>query len=298
MRFTSLIAGLLLTGCAASDLAAIDRDVTDGSASIWRFDDHVDTIRDLSCPEGVSYRSAQPLQITAKDIAAEAATSPSAYMSGISIGGAWHLTSDNEEFGGLSGIAILPSGTLLAVSDDGKFIEIGLDAGTATPDGTGSLAFLRDTDGQIFPNKRAADAEGLVVEGGIALVSFEQDHRVHAYDLGQCGAAAHAVEVVKLDKVVGGNVLRPNGGAEALALAGESLVAGFEVHQSTGSPYGEVREDGTLSNFARTVQPGTYVLTGMDIVGDLTARVFRAYDPARGPRAIDRVLKGTEPKRN
>jgi hypothetical protein len=42
---------------------------------------------------------------------------------------------------------------------------------------------MRDSKGKPFSSKFAGDAEGLAVQGGVALVSFETDPRVLAYDV-------------------------------------------------------------------------------------------------------------------
>ena len=292
MRFLSLVSIATVAACTAADVQVSERVSTTETAPVWRLAEQVSDVRAASCPDGVSYQKAQSISIEAELIEAGIKSSASENLSGLSLTGAWHLTSDNDEFGGLSGVDVMRSGSLLAISDDGKFVWIGIDPETGAPDGIGSMAYMRDPDGDIFPRKRDADSEGLVFHDGIAFVSFEQDHRIAAYDLESCGVAAYGAPVVTLDKVVGGSVLRNNGGAEALTLVSDVLRVGFETHQTIGSPIGTVRTDGTLDAFQRTVQPSLYVLTGLDASDGLVAQVFRAYDPARGARAIVRVYDG------
>ena len=292
MRFLSLVSIAAVAACTAADVQVSERVSTSETAPVWRLAEQGSDVRAASCPDGVSYQKAQSISIEAELIEAGSKSSASENLSGLSLTGAWHLTSDNDEFGGLSGVDVMRSGSLLAISDDGKFVWIGIDPETGAPDGIGSMAYMRDPDGDIFPRKRDADSEGLVFHDGIAFVSFEQDHRIAAYDLESCGVAAYGAPVVTLDKVVGGSVLRNNGGAEALTLVSDVLRVGFETHQTIGSPIGTVRTDGTLDAFQRTVQPSLYVLTGLDASDGLVAQVFRAYDPARGARAIVRVYDG------
>lgn len=292
MRFSFLLAASVLAACTASDVQISERRSSASDAPVWVFDDHAADLRERSCPDDVSFK--RPDALTIEVIEAERGTESARqlHLEGLTLSGAWQLKSENDEFGGISGLDVMRSGSLLAVSDDGKFVWIGIDPETAVPDGSGALTYLRNKDGGIFPHKRSADSEDLVFRDGLALVSFEQSHRIEAYDLEGCGAAARAARVVKLAKVVDGKVLENNRGAEAVALNNGKLTVGFEVQSSGGSPLGEVRVDGMLADFRRTEQPIFYMLTGMDVADDLTAQVFRAYDPARGARAILRVEGG------
>lgn len=292
MRFSILLATSILAACTASDVQISEPRSAATEAPIWLFGDHATDLRERSCPNGVSFKRADALTLDVIQTERGSQSAQRLNLKGLSLSGAWHLNSRNDEFGGLSGLEVMRSGSLLAISDDGKFVWIGIDPETAVPDGTGSIAYLRNGDGEIFPHKRSADSEDLVFHDGLALVSFEQSHRIEAYDLEGCGAAARAARVVELDKVVDGSLLENNRGAEALALKDGKLTVGFEVYNSGGSPLGEIRVDGTLADFRRTEQPLFYMLTGMDASNDLTAQVFRAYDPARGARAIVRVARG------
>ncbi|MEO1554631.1 MAG: esterase-like activity of phytase family protein, partial [Pseudomonadota bacterium] len=250
--------------------------------------------RALSCPDEVSFVSPPDLDI--RVIPAERGTENAreTQLTGLALSGAWQLESDNSEFGGLSGLDELPSGDLLAVTDDGKFVWIGIDADARVPNGTGAMEFMRDRQGKIYPNKRSADAEDLVVRDGLAFVSFEQEHRIFAYNLATCGAAARAAMVVKLNKVVDQRVLENNRGAESLSFSGDTLKVGFEARSKGGSPVGTVRVDGGLADLERTKQPFEYLLTAMDAAENLTASVFRAYDPIRGSRGIIKITRAGE----
>lgn len=291
MRLSFLLAASALAACTASDVQVSERGSSKSDAPVWVFDAHAADLRERSCPDGVSFKRPDSLDLDVVEAKRGSASTRQLNIDGLKLSGAWHLKSDNDDFGGLSGLDVMRSGSLLAVSDDGKFVWLGIDPETAAPDGTGSITYLRNKDGKIFPNKRSADSEDLVFRDGLALVSFEQTHRIEAYDLESCGAAARAARVVKLDKVVAGKVLENNRGAEALALKNGQLTVGFEAHVSGGSPLGEVRVDGTLADLRRTRQPLLFMLTGMDVSDELTAQVFRAYDPARGVRAILRVSR-------
>jgi hypothetical protein len=292
MRFSILFALLCLAACTAADVQLGDKASNLSEAPIWSYDAQVADLRARSCPADASFKRAEPLALDIVEAELGSVSARQVNLEGLHLAGAWHLMSDNDEFGGISGLDVMRSGSLLAVTDDGKFVWIGIDPETGAPDGVGSITYLKNQTGKIFPNKRSADAEDLVVRDGLAFVSFEQEHRIEAYDLESCGAAARAARVVKLDKVIDGRILENNRGAEALALDGDQLRIGFESQASGGSPMGTVHVDGTLADFQRTRQPLLFLLTGMDISQDITAQVFRAYDPARGPRAILQVRNG------
>lgn len=288
MRLISLFALSLVAACTAADMPTPEPMKVEQTQD-WSWARHAQDLRDLSCPLGE--RVVQPQALTIEIIQAERGNESARdrYLTGLTLAGSWHLESDEPNFGGLSGLDLLPSGSLLAVSDAGAFVWIGLDPETGTPDGIGSIAYMRNKDGGLIEGKLAADAEGLSYREGLALVSFERDHRVEAFYLDKCAAAARAIKVAQLDMVVDGSVIEANRGAEALALGGDRLLAGFEMHKSSGSPVTEIQENGSLVLHAYTEQPGLYLMTGLDIEADITARLFRAFDPVQGPRAILQV---------
>lgn len=287
MRHFAMIL-IALSACTAADVQAPEP-LTKTPDEIWLWDTHIEALRAQSCPAGETYQSAQPIQIRVIEAEQGSASARDRQLTGLSLAGAWQLDSEASNFGGLSGLDVLRSGTLLSISDAGAFAWIDINPETGRPDGLGATAYMRDADGAVFKSKLAADAEGLSVRDGVALVSFERDHRIEAFNLDRCGAAARAARVVSLDPVIDGHVIGSNRGAEGFALDGDRLIAGFETRKSGGSPIAEVRETGALELQAYTEQPAFYLLTGIDRAGDLTARLFRAYDPARGARVILQV---------
>jgi hypothetical protein len=93
----------------------------------------------------------------------------------------------------LSGIEVLDDGNLLAISDAGHFVWIDLAADTATPV-RARISAMHWLAGDVLSGPDG-DAEGLAVNGGMALVSFEGNHRVLAFDLGRCAAAARGAPI-------------------------------------------------------------------------------------------------------
>jgi hypothetical protein len=285
MRLISVtILGISLASCAAPDVTT---DAASVSSVPWTFEAHAADLRADSCPEGVSFERAQPLAITAVEAASDGMSGHEAALDGAQLAGAWHLTANDPNFGGLSGLDVMRGGSLLAVSDAGAFVWIGIDPESGTPDGLGSIGYMRGADGAMLSGKKQGDSEGLAFRDGLALVSFEREHRIEAFDLEGCGVAARAALVANLPRRVDGQRVPENKGAEALMLFGDGqLRAGYEFRVSGGSPGALVMEDGSLNQIEYSGQPSDYLQVGIDREGDLTAQLFRAYDPLRGNRNL------------
>lgn len=105
------------------------------------------------------------------------------------------VRSDDDRFGGISGLIVSADGdSMLAVTDTGYWLTTSLVHADDTLAGIGdlTLAPMLDPDGQsIAGNKRLGDAEAMTLlpDGRIA-VSFERQHRVWAYDLSADGFEA------------------------------------------------------------------------------------------------------------
>ena len=192
-----------------------------------------------------------------------------------------HLTSTNTEFGGLSGLDILPTGDLLAVSDKGYFLTLdpnGKNRATIMP--------LLDATGKSLTGKTKGDAEGLALKDGIAFVSFERKHRVLAYHLKQCGVAARGILFAGSPEKALGTKLGANGGAESLDVAPDGRIrAGYETIIDGRAPLIMFEEDGTVTDAVDYVPVDPdFKLVGAD-EGFL---LFRAYDREYGNRNIIR----------
>jgi hypothetical protein len=156
----------------------------------------------------------------------------------------FHLTSADKRFGGLSGLDLRDDGGLLSVSDDGDFVWLDLAADGLTPK-RALIAGMLDAEGNVLKGKAGADAEGLALNGDVALVSFERNHRVLAYDLGMCAAAARGAPIAfgdhsgSLAKAFdrAGLEVSNNQGPEGLAITpGWMLLAGLETQVGEASP--------------------------------------------------------------
>ena len=119
------------------------------------------------------------------------------------------LTSPDKSFGGLSGLAALPDGRLLAITDAGDWLVMrpkGL-GGSASGE-MGSIAMPGD-------DKTDRDAEAAALApGGQLLISLEQQHRIlrfagHGPPLSPAGEPLYRTDTMGWP---------PNGGGEALAV--------------------------------------------------------------------------------
>lgn len=194
--------------------------------------------------------------------------------------GGWHLASTNTEFGGLSGLERLPSGTLLAVSDKGYFLTFEPRTQEAT------IMPLLDANGKSLTGKTKGDAEGLAVKDGLVFVSFERQHRILAYNLARCGVAAQGVLFAGSPEKILQTKLNANDGAESLDVTPEGHIrAGYEMVIDGASPLVTFGDNGALTTEI------DYVPTKDDfkLVGaDEGFMLFRAYDAERGNRNIIR----------
>ncbi|HEY7798432.1 MAG TPA: esterase-like activity of phytase family protein, partial [Hyphomonadaceae bacterium] len=156
-----------------------------------RLSDYLSALSERSCPQGT--RSAAPQAISIRTAPAELkAINP--LRSELTFVAGFHITSPDRRFGGLSGLDLLDDGSLLAVSDVGNFVWIDVAPDGVTPVGA-RISKMRDAAGALLANAADGDAEGLAVKGGMALVSFEFNHRILAFDLGKCGAAARGAPI-------------------------------------------------------------------------------------------------------
>lgn len=285
-----LIWALSLCLIAKSSVAQTVSDDRANLQPLMRFENQRPAWQKASCPQTDIKRAVDPLKIIASPISLGPEDRVSAALpKGLHFAGAWHLTATDKRFGGLSGLARLDTGDLLAVSDAGYFITIGLSKGT--PDGRGSLSVMRDARGLPLSGKRDKDAEGLTLRDGIALVSFERHNRILAYDLKTCGALARGVLVTDLPEAFSGQELQPNRGPEALELTPEGFIeTGYETVFGFQSWIFTVLEGGGVTQTPRRISTPI----GFNLVG-LSAHflLFRAYDPVQGNRTLLQAREGS-----
>lgn len=286
----------LLSGCtAAGETAGPDEAAAspDRAASLlWNSGLSEDAVRAASCDEGGDIRTGLlALQMTAAPLNPRQSEVLAARLpGGAALAGAWELTSPDPAFGGLSGLALLDETTLLAVTDAGSWVMLGLDG--AAPS-SAAIGYMRGAGGRFLSGKTETDAEALAYGNGIAFVSFERDFRIEAFAVGACGASAKAVEIAKLPSVHEGRTIDGNKGPEALTLTPQgSLRFGYEGGAGNVSPIGDVSADGQAFWSGDTAaNPDGFALVAMDTIslpgGELRGiYLYRAFDPLRGARSV------------
>ena len=249
-------------------------------------DSYLSDLRSASCPAGTRRAEPGAIPLSVKPIALQAINPSRKAVGELMFVGGFHLTSDDSRFGGLSGIDVLDNGNLLAVSDEGEFVWIDLDKDGVKPIAA-RMAPMRDAAGATLSGKADGDSEGLAVNGGMALVSFERNHRVLAYDVGACGAAARGAPLT----IDGRSSAMPDGfraarigvsenqGPEAAAITRDwYLFTGLETKTGNESPL-SARPIEAPFDFNLRVGEGVPELVGLDVleVNDRPRADVRAY---------------------
>ncbi len=226
-----------------------------------------------SCPPGAQRHEAEAIGLDVGAVSLQGINPFRKTIGQLTFVGGFHLTSPDKRFGGLSGLDLRPDGGLLAISDTGNFVWIDVAADGFTPVAA-RLAPILDEKGEAPRNKVSADAEGLAVIGDVALVSFEQEHRVLAYDLGACGAAARGAPIV-FDGFSGpfpkafdqaGLKVTANQGAEGLAVTpGWMMAVGVETKSGETSLV-SARAIESAPQFDLAVGADLPELVGLDIL--------------------------------
>lgn len=234
-------------------------------------DDFLAPLMRASCPNGVERRQPDAIELKAARVPLQGVNPARKTIGELTFVDGFHLTSTDKRLGGLSGIDVLEDGNLLAVSDAGAFVWLDLGEDAATPVAA-RIASMRDADGNVLRGKADGDAEGLSVIDDVTLVSFEGDHRVLAFDLERCGAAARGAAVAgargefgaafrKRNLKVGGNE-----GLEALAIApGWFMFVGLETKVGDASVLSARAVEAPL-DFDVRIGEGAPGLVGLDVL--------------------------------
>ncbi len=210
--------------------------------------------------------------------------------------GGLRLSSDDERFGGFSGIELdyagetrLEGGIISDAAFAGR-IAVSLNDRAAPRSVTLSGERFRGEDGEPL-NKREGDAEGLAAYGALIAVSFEQDHRIEFFhpggDTRVPGPVAEGIDNVSA-----------NQGLEALTfMDGGLLLAGEESVTLTAAPHPVWRfsdpEESAPAAFQLAAAGPGYGLVGFDETpkGNLLI-LERFYAPGIGNSVVIRWLDG------
>jgi hypothetical protein len=158
---------------------------------------------------------AEPIPVKSETIDAFGIGSDETRFGSLEFLGGLELWSHSSKFGGMSAIRMLDDDRFIGVMDTGFWYF-----GTLERDKSGKLSGVSDYSvGPIVGSgggKHDADAEGMVVVGDRAYVSFERDHRIEAFDLDSIPRKA---ATGKVRQPIPMNEFRDNAGMEALTRA-------------------------------------------------------------------------------
>jgi len=191
---------------------------------------------------------------------------------GVTVAGAWELTSDDPAFGGLSGLWMGPEQIVL-VSDRGHLLAGRIAEGGDAPLGLAVMHPLVDEAGRALTGDWS-DAEGLARIGETFLVAFERDHRIMRMRADRRLAPAH--------RPADAYRLPGNAGMEGLAaLPGNRLLAIAEGREDGAFPVWLIGPEGTTRGSLPALT--RHAVTGADLGPDgLLYLSQRFYSPAEG----------------
>lgn len=235
--------------------------------------DYLAPLRTVSCPSGAKRVAPADLAIKATPVPLQGLNPFRKEVGKLTFVAGFHLTSTEERFGGLSGLDVRADDGLLAVSDEGDFVWVDLAADGVTPT-SARIASMLDAKGAPLSGKADGDAEGLALNGDIALVSFERNHRLLAFDIGKCGAVARGAPVTfgafggRFDKAFqrAKVQIESNQGPEGLAITPDWRVfAGLEAPARQGALV-SARAIEARPEFDLAIGAGAPELVGLDIL--------------------------------
>lgn len=197
-------------------------------------------------------------------------------MDGLRLRGTVSLDTAHPAFGGFSGLSV-EAGRMTAVTDAGWWLVADLaEVAEGLVPVAARLSPMVDQSGNRL-DKAGGDAEGLTVEGGQLLISFERDHRVMVGGPGaRLGDHAQDRSFEKMGT---------NQGLEALAtLTDGTLLAIGEQPLGGGNPMFRITRNGQVTT-GQLPQRGPFFVTGADMGPDERLYVLmRDYSVLRGVR--------------
>ena len=186
----------------------------------------------------------------------------------LTFAGGLEIRSEDERFGGLSGLRISSDGAVLrAVTDTAYWLSAVIER-----DAEGVLSGLSNAefyclcrqDGTPYGSKHWGDSEGLEIEGDTAYVSFERLNRINRYQLGKDGSPGVPVQATASFRPLNLAYLE---GLEALAvapagspLAGRFVAIAEESLNSDGNNRAFLASKGEIEEFA-IARSGEYSIT-------------------------------------
>ena len=256
----------------------------------------------LFAGSGVSAQDTRPLDIVASPILGFQIAGSQTRFGAFRFVGGLKLVSEDKEFGGLSGLRLLPDRRhFIAVNDAGQWL-----AGTIDRDAAGLPRGITDAvmgsllrpDAGFIARKRDGDCEGLDIAGDRAFLSYERNHRIEAWSVVD-GRLAEGTASVIAD--MNGKRLSSNKGIEALAVfpadsanAGKLLAISEESLNRDRNIRAFIVDGETTTELAFT-RDGDFAITDADFLpnGDLLV-LERAYSMRKGQGMRLRLVPGAE----
>ena len=216
--------------------------------------------------------------------------------------GGLKLESGDKEFGGFSGIRLLPDrARFVAVTDAGQWL-----AGTIDRDAAGLPRGLTATmmgplvpgDASFIERKRNADCEGIDIDGDLAILSYERNDRIETWTLADGVPVAGSARVLAdmkrmrlatnkgIEAVVRFPTASPHAG-KLLAISEESLNRQRNIRA--------FMLDGQTTAELAFVKDGDFAITDADFLpnGDLLV-LERAYSMRKGQAMRLRLVPAAE----
>jgi hypothetical protein len=203
-------------------------------------------------------------------------------------GGVQLISRQTNQLHEMSDLVVTGDGTLIAVSDEGLFLEARIvldEKGRLVSMTDAVLSRLTGEDGKPLVDSALTDAEGVAqLPSGDRLVSFERRSRVWLYP--KNGGPPRAVPSPEMN-------FPWNASFEALSTdpdAGEdAYVVGAEESGETWN----CRVTAPCIKGPTVEKPSEFGLVAMErLAGGRTAYLLRAYDPVRGSRITLKILQG------
>ena len=219
-----------------------------------------------------------PIDITASAISSFDGSGNSGFGDLAFVGG-FEFDASDRRLRGISSFRFRPDGAgFLAVTDTGLWFDGRIERdGAGRPAGIGDarIAPILDANGQAQDAKGNADAEGLALDGDRAIVSFERDHRIEAFDATDPMASLPT----PLDQPIPLAELRSNAGLETIAVSpnGQTITIAEQSIDGEGNLFAAILgSDGGIFKVRR--EPPWHATDGAFLPGGDVLLLERRYE--------------------
>lgn len=254
-------------------------------------------------PRSSLAEDARDIAIRATPVSLHASDEAARQVGRLRYRGGLHLTSDFEDFGGFSGLAIdNDSRRIVAVSDQGHWLTAELELaadGSLVGVSNGRMGSLCDDDGGPVAGRDRRDAEEIqLLPGRGCLVSFERHHRIVLYP--GCEKSWPGLDQVPAPFPFPPAIIptRQNSGMEAFAVLPDGRLMTFAEDLRTieddiigwlGLPENGAWQHLTLRPLAKFLPTGAAVLPSGDVL-----LLERSFDKATGTRIALSLIRAVD----